>query len=105
MFPSEDPEGRRLPIKLDTTSNGEFVPVPLSAANRAANRLAHEAASANSKKLGLSRRQFLISASGAASTLLAFNTAHGKDGGFYEIKKESALDVDLARVQTGPAKD
>ncbi|HEV3011397.1 MAG TPA: amidohydrolase family protein [Burkholderiales bacterium] len=105
MIPSDDPEGRRLPIKLDTTSNGEFVPVPLSTANRAANRLAHEAASANSKKLGLSRRQFLISASGAASTLLAFNTAHGKDGGFYEIKKESALDVDLARVQTGPAKD
>ena len=29
-----DPEGRRLPIKLDTTSNGEFVPVPLSRANR-----------------------------------------------------------------------
>jgi hypothetical protein len=35
-----DPEGKRLPIKLDSTSNGEFVPVPLSAANRAANRLA-----------------------------------------------------------------
>jgi hypothetical protein len=26
-----DPEGKRLPIKLDSTSNGEFVPVPLSA--------------------------------------------------------------------------
>ena len=25
-----DPEGRRLPIKLDTTSNGEFAPVPLA---------------------------------------------------------------------------
>jgi hypothetical protein len=24
-----DPEGRRLPIKLDSTSNGEFVPIPL----------------------------------------------------------------------------
>jgi len=33
-----DPEGKRLPIKLDATSNGEFVPVPLSSANRAANR-------------------------------------------------------------------
>jgi hypothetical protein len=29
-----DPDGTRLPIKLDTTSNGEFVPVPLSPANR-----------------------------------------------------------------------
>ena len=24
-----DPEGQRLPIKLDSTSNGEFLPVPL----------------------------------------------------------------------------
>ncbi len=53
-----DPEGRRLPIKLDTTSNGEFAPVPLSPANRAANRLAHEAASQNAKRLGVSRRDF-----------------------------------------------
>jgi predicted TIM-barrel fold metal-dependent hydrolase len=105
MTPLNDPEGRRLPIKLDTTSNGEFVPVPLSPANRAANRLAHEFASAHSKKLGLSRRQFLISASGAASTLLAFNQAHGTSNGFYQIEKESALDLHLARVQTGPAKD
>ncbi len=40
-----DPEGQRLPIKMDTTSNGEFVPVALSPANLAGNRLAHEAAS------------------------------------------------------------
>jgi len=103
--PVGDPHGRRLPIKLDTTSNGEFVPVPLSAANRAANRLAHEAASANSKKLGLSRRRFLISSCGAASTLLAFNRAHGKNGGFYNPSDEAAFDEQLARVQTGPAKD
>ena len=30
-FPS-DPDLRRLPIKLDATSNGEFAPVPLDAA-------------------------------------------------------------------------
>ena len=23
-----DPQGKRLPIKLDTTSNGEYLPVP-----------------------------------------------------------------------------
>jgi len=57
-----DPEGRRLPIKLDTTSNGEFVPVALSPANRAGNRLAHEAATQNAKRVGLSRRDFLVSA-------------------------------------------
>jgi predicted TIM-barrel fold metal-dependent hydrolase len=103
--PLGDPEGKRLPIKLDSTSNGEFVPVPLSAANRAANRLAHQAASENARKLNTSRRNFLVSACGAASTLLAFNQAHGTSGGFYDLEKESALDLELARVQTGPAKD
>jgi len=99
-----DPEGRRLPIKLDSTSNGEFAPVPLSAANRAGNRLAHEAASENAKRLGLSRRDFLVSACGAASALLAFNTANaavGKFGGFFEIEPEAALDAQLAQARVG----
>jgi predicted TIM-barrel fold metal-dependent hydrolase len=105
MTQLDDPEGRRLPIKLDSTSNGEFVPVPLSGANRAANRLAQEAASRHAKKLNVSRRSFLVSACGAASTLLAFNEAHGTSAGYYQIEKESAFDLELARVQTGAAKD
>src|SRR5882672_11958223 len=98
-----DPEGRRLPIKLDTTSNGEFAPVPLSPANVAANRLAHEAATRNAKRLGLSRRDFLVTACGAASTLLAFNAANaaaGKRGGWFEIEPEAALDRQLAQART-----
>jgi len=106
--PRIDPDGKRLPIKLDSTSNGEFVPVPLSGVNRAANRLAHEVASDFSKKLGFTRRKFLISSCGTASTLLAFKTANaaaGKTGGFFDVSPEAALDLQLARVQTGPAKD
>src|SRR3954466_36222 len=100
--PRLDPEGKRLPIKLDSTSNGEFVPVPLSDANRAANRLAHELASGFSKKLGVTRRNFLVSACGAASTLLAFNAANaaaGKTGGYFKVADETALDLQLARAQ------
>jgi uncharacterized protein len=100
-----DPEGKRLPIKLDTTSNGEFLPVPLSGANRAANQLAHAWASQHAKKLNVPRRKFLVSACGAASTLLAFNQAHGTTGGFYDLPKEAALDEQLARVQVGPARN
>jgi hypothetical protein len=82
--------------------------LPLSATNRAANRLAHEAASLFSKKLSLSRRRFLVSACGAASTLLAFNAANAaarKTGGFFDLPKDAALDLELARAQVGPAKD
>ena len=99
-----DPEGSRLPIKLDTTSNGEFLPVPLSSVARHANRLAHEAATENARRLGLSRRDFLVSACGAASTLLAFNAANaaaGRTGGFFELPAESALDQQLAAAGTG----
>src|SRR5688572_3865614 len=102
--PRVDPDGTRLPIKLDSTSNGEFVPVPLSRANRAANRLAHRAASGNAKRLGLTRRQFLLSSCGAASTLLAFNTANaaaGTTGGFFEIEPDAALEPQLAQARTG----
>jgi predicted TIM-barrel fold metal-dependent hydrolase len=106
-MPGIDPKGRRLPIKLDSTSNGEFAPVPLWPANLEANRLAHEAASENSKRLGYSRRTFLTSVCGAASTLLAFNAANaaaGKTGAFFDLPKESALDLQLARAQVGSAK-
>ena len=106
-MPGIDPEGRRLPIKLDSTSNGEFTPVPLWPANLEANRLAHEAASDNSKRLGYSKRAFLTSACGAASTLLAFNAANaaaGKTGGWFDLPKAAAVDLQLARAQVGPAK-
>lgn len=99
-----DPDGSRLPIKLDTTSNGEFEPVPLSPTNEAANRLAHEVADKNAKRLAISRRKFLISACGAASTLLAFNAANaaaGKIGGFFDLPNEAALEPALAQSHIG----
>ncbi|MGH8632062.1 MAG: amidohydrolase family protein [Burkholderiales bacterium] len=97
-----DPEGARLPIKLDSTSNGEFEPVALSATNRAANLLAQQAATRNARRLGLGRRNFLLSACGAASTLLAFNAANaaaGKRGGYFDLRAEAALEPQLAQAQ------
>jgi hypothetical protein len=95
-----DPEGSRLPVKLDTTTNGEFAPVALEAVHHEANRLAFDAACANAKRLGLDRRSFLVSACGVATTLLGMNAAYARDGrsgGFYDLPRESALDEQLAR--------
>jgi predicted TIM-barrel fold metal-dependent hydrolase len=100
MAYTNDTGGRRLPIKLDSTSNGEFVPVPLEPVHLRARRLAHEAAGACAKRLGLSRRSFLVSACGAAATLLAFNRAYaeaGRRGAFYELDSDAAFDAQLAR--------
>src|SRR3989454_259510 len=95
-----DPYGTRLPIKLDPTTNGEFPPVPLSPVHHHARRLALGAASKHARRLGLTRRTFLVSACGAASTLLAMNAAYaasGRRGGYYDLPAESALDMQLAR--------
>ena len=97
---THDPDGTRLPVKLDTTTNGEFAPIPLEAVHLEANATALDRATANSKRLGLDRRSFLVSACGAASTFLAFNDAfasRGVRGGFYDIPKEASLDQHAAR--------
>lgn len=97
-----DPDGTRLPIKLDTATNGEFTPIPLSGTNRNALQRAHADASAHARRLGMSRREFLVSCSGAASTLLAFNAANvaaGKTGGHFDIDREAALDLQLAAAK------
>ncbi|MFU8764944.1 MAG: amidohydrolase family protein [Haliea sp.] len=99
-----DPEGTRLPIKLDTTSNGEFMPIPLDAIHHHANRLALENAAQNARRRGIDRRSFLVSACGAASTLLAFNSAYatsGEPGGYFELNPEAAVDPDLAAAGVG----
>ncbi|MBS3744786.1 MAG: amidohydrolase family protein [Wenzhouxiangellaceae bacterium] len=96
-----DPDGTRLPIKLDSTSNGEYEPIPLDAAGELANRMAHEAAGENARRLDRTRRDFLVSSCGAASTLLAFNAANaavGRTGGLFALADEAALDENAAQA-------
>ncbi len=100
MRTDHDPEGLRLPIKLDSASNGEYVPIPLAPVHHRARALAAAAATDNARRLGLGRRGFLVSACGAASTLLAMNEAYaatGTRGGFFQIEPEAARDLQLAR--------
>jgi len=94
-----DPDGKRLPIKLDSTTNGEFAPIPLAPVHHHARSRAFDAATRNAKRLALSRRAFLVSACGSATTLLAMNAAYattGRPGGYYELPMLAALDKDLA---------
>jgi uncharacterized protein len=104
VTPDLDPDGRRLPVKLDTTTNGEFAPIALDESHRHANHLAREWAGELAKKLGRTRRGFLTTLSGAASTLLAFNVAHaraGRNGGFFEISNDAKTDLQLAATELG----
>jgi uncharacterized protein len=98
---AHDPDGLRLPIKLDPTSNGEYAPIPLEPVHRAARRDAMAASTANARRLGLGRRDFLVSACGAATTLLAMNGAFakaGRTGGLYEVPTVAALEPAAAQA-------
>ena len=95
-----DPDGTRLPVKLDSTSNGEFEPVALAPVHHAARHEALAAVDRNSRCLAMGRREFLVSACGTAATLLAMNDAYaraGSRGGFFELPRESGLDLHAAR--------
>lgn len=99
-----DPDGTRLPIKIDTTSNGEFLPPPLTPNQKLARKLAQEAAGENARRLGLGRRDFMVSAAGVASALLACNraaAASGLTGGSYSVNAETALDEQRAEAAVG----
>ncbi|MGH8585002.1 MAG: amidohydrolase family protein [Gammaproteobacteria bacterium] len=95
-----DPHGRRLPIKLDTTSNGEFLPRPLPHSVQLAKELAHERAAETARRLGMSRRAFLKSLSGAALTLMAMNETNaraGLRGGYFNVGREAPYEPEAAR--------
>jgi predicted TIM-barrel fold metal-dependent hydrolase len=97
---ANDPDGTRLPIKIDTTSNGEFMPRPLSERNIKANRMALENCDANARKTGQHRREFLVSTAGAATTMLAINEANaaaGMRGSSYVLPWEARFEEAAAK--------
>src|SRR5919198_644182 len=97
---AEDDPG--LPIKFGPCSNGEYVPVPLTAVERAAIREGYEACAANARALGMSRREFMFTATAAATTLLVLQGCAGgakksEPGGRYAVPSEAGKDIGAAR--------
>ena len=97
-----DPAGRRLPIKLDSTSNGEYEPVPLTRVAHAARAAAQVSVDEAVRKLGVPRRRYLISLLGAAATLSSFDrtyAATGSRGGRYDIPNEGRFELAAAEAK------
>jgi uncharacterized protein len=92
-----------LPIKLGPCSNGEYVPPPMTEIEAETIRRTHEAAATQARRLGISRRTFLRSVSGAALMLLTLDaTARaaraGAAGGRYLLHPDAAGELDAARA-------
>jgi len=102
----EDPG---LPIKLGPASNGEYDPVPPGPVVTEATRRARDLCERLARRTGMSRREFLLSACGAAATLFVLNActreaarrAGREPGGRYEVTPEATLDPDAAAEEVG----
>lgn len=93
-----------LPIKIDTTSNGEFPPLPLDRVNQAGNQQALQQLAHTASRHAVPRRKFLGQLRAAALTLLSFNAvnfAAGRRGGFFELDAMAADEADAAAAALG----
>ena len=68
-----------LPLKLGRCSNGEFVPPPDTPVAREAIKRARQLSEAAASRLGWSRRQFLTSATGMATGLIALQACSNEE--------------------------
>ena len=105
-MPADDGE-MLLPIKFGPCSNGEYVPRPLTPLLEEAVRVAHDECDRNARRTGVSRRKFLRSLCGAATTLLAVNACSSEEsravhrrepGGHFDVPPTAAVDIDAARA-------
>ena len=93
-----------LPIKLAPCSNGEFAPGVASPIAREAARRARATADELAPRLGMSRREFLLSSMGFATTLLAIaacNDDAGRSGGTFTVPPESTTEPEVATSVVG----
>jgi hypothetical protein len=96
-----------LPIKLGPCSNGEYVPAPPTDLVLEAARRAREACDDNARRTGISRRDFLLSICGAATTLSVLaacskEKSAGKEvGGTFTIPPEATTETTAAREAIG----
>src|SRR3954452_3306321 len=99
-----------LPIKLDRCSNGEFAPGPPGHVAAGAMRLARAEADDRARRLGMSRRRFLLSSMGAAAGLLVLDacskdsskaTGQSPPSGSFAVPSEAASDATAAQSTVG----
>ncbi len=90
MRKSDQESPLQLPIKLEPTSNGEYVPPPSSPALQRVQKVAFERCLDNARRLGVSRRDYLRSSCGAATVLLSLNELSGCGPTYQLVRPQEA---------------
>ncbi|HMA12331.1 MAG TPA: hypothetical protein VKO83_10615, partial [Steroidobacteraceae bacterium] len=91
----------RMPIPTQLVSNGEYPPLPQTRNQQRVEARVNDLADAAARKLGVSRRAFLMGTGGMAASFLAMNEIYGP---YFDIDPLSML-VPEAYAQSGPPKD
>jgi uncharacterized protein len=78
LAPADEAEALRSPVPTQMVSNGEYMPYPQTDKQKRVEARITELADTASKKLGVSRRQFLASTGGMAAAFLAMNEVFGR---------------------------
>jgi uncharacterized protein len=91
----------RSPVPTRMISNGEYMPAPQTDKQKRVEARIKELADEASKKLGISRRQFLGRSGGTAAALLAMNEVFG---GFFNVSLTDLFEP-TAYAQAAPPKD
>src|SRR5258708_21584848 len=90
------------PVPTRMVSNGEYMPHPQTEQQKHVEARIKELADMASKKLGVSRRQFLAGSGGLPAAFLAMNEVFGKR--FFNVRAEEMFEPDAAR-EAGPPDD
>ncbi len=77
------------PVPTRHVSNGEYMPLPQSDAQRRVEARVRELADEASRKLNVGRRRFLQGAGGLAASFLAMNEVHGR---FFKVEKDELFE-------------
>ena len=91
----------RSPVPTRMISNGEYMPMPQTDKQKRVEVRIKELADEASKKLGISRRQFLASSGGMAAALVAMNEVFG---GFFNVSLTEFFEP-TAHAQAAPPKN
>src|SRR5262245_58587474 len=98
LTPADEADRLHAPVPTQMVSNGEYMPYPQTEKQKQVEQRVKELADTVSKKLGLTRRQFLATSGGMAACFLAMNEVFGR---FFNVSPIELFEP-AAAAQNGP---
>ena len=87
------------PVPTQMVSNGEYMPEPQTQQQKHVEARLKELADHASKKLGISRRDFMTTSGGMAASFIAMNDVFGK---FFKVDKEEMFEPEAFAANSTP---